>query len=246
MNYLVISLLLGLAAGAANLFGGAIVTARAWSRPFLDAFVALGSGFMLATVLIEMVPESLHLAPASAPLLIVAGYFIVHFFEHAWPGHFHFGEETHAEEFLNAHVADTALGGLLIHTFLDGVAMASGFIISTWLGVIIFGATIIHNIPEGFTISSIMVAARRSRKAGLWGAGALGISRIAGILVMGLMARYASYGLAVSAGVTLYVAASDLIPEVNKRHGLKVALTVAAGVVLVILLRWLLLPTLGE
>lgn len=246
MNYLVLSLLLGVVAGAANLFGGAIVSARAWSRPFLDAFVALGSGFMVATALVEMVPESLRLAPVSAPLLIVAGYFIVHLFEHAWPAHFHFGEETHAEEFLHRGVAETALGGLLIHTFLDGVAMASGFIISTWLGIIVFGATIIHNIPEGFTISSVMVAARRSRKAGLWAAGALGISRLAGILAMGLLARFAPYGLALSAGVTLYVAASDLIPEVNKRRGLKVALTVAAGVILVVLLRWLLLPALGH
>lgn len=239
MNYLWISLALGVVAGLANLFGGAIVTARAWSRTFLTYFIALGSGFMLATALTEMVPESLRLAAAEAPLLILLGYFIVHIFEHSWPAHFHFGEETHADEFLNTSVAYTALGGLTIHTFFDGVSIASGFIISDWLGTVISGAVVLHNIPEGFTIASIMSAARKGRGAGLWAAGLLGLSRILGILAMALAHRFVNYGLAVSAGVTLYVAASDLIPEVNKNPGPRIALTVAAGVAMVILLRWL-------
>ncbi len=237
MNYLWITLALGAVAGFANLFGGAIVTARPWSRTFLTYFIALGSGFMLATAITEMVPESLRLASSRAPLLILLGYFIVHIFEHSWPAHFHFGEETHDEEFLNSSVAYTALSGLTIHTFFDGVSIASGFLISNWLGAVIFGAVIIHNIPEGFTIASVMTAAKKSRRAGLWSAAVLGISRILGILAMALAHRFVSYGLAISAGVTIYVAASDLIPEVNKLPGPKIALTVAAGVALVLLLR---------
>jgi zinc transporter ZupT len=245
MSYLWISLALGVVAGLANLFGGAIVSARAWSRTFLTYFIALGSGFMLATALTEMVPESVRLAKSAAPLLILLGYFIVHVFEHSWPAHFHFGEETHADEFLNPSVAYTALGGLTIHTFFDGVSIASGFMISTWLGTVIFGAVILHNVPEGFTIASVMTAARKSRSAGLWAAGVLGVSRILGILAMALAHRFVNYGLALSAGVTLYVAASDLIPEVSKNPGPKIALTVAAGVGLVILLRLLFFGYIG-
>jgi zinc transporter ZupT len=239
MTYLWISLILGVVAGLANLFGGAIVSARPWSRTFLTYFIALGSGFMLATAITEMVPESLRLAPSAGPLLILAGYFIVHIFEHSWPAHFHFGEETHHDEFLNPSVAYTALGGLTIHTFFDGVSIASGFLISNWLGMVIFGAVILHNIPEGFTIASVMTAAKKGRNAGMWAAAVLGISRILGILAMALAQRFVSYGLALSAGVTIYVAASDLIPEVNKRPGPKIALTVAAGVAMVLLLRFL-------
>jgi ZIP family zinc transporter/zinc and cadmium transporter len=239
MSYLWISLALGVVAGLANLLGGAIVSARPWSRTFLTLFIALGSGFMLATALTEMVPESLRLAPASAPALILLGYFIVHFCEHTWPAHFHFGEETHTEEFLNPSVAYTALAGLLIHTFFDGVSITSGFLISPWLGTVISGAVILHNVPEGFTVASIMVAARRGRSAGVWAAGALGVSRIVGVLAMAVAHRWVHYGLALSAGVTLYVAASDLIPEVNKTPGLKIALTMALGVALVLVLRYL-------
>jgi zinc transporter ZupT len=243
MTYLWISLALGVVAGVANIFGAAIVSARAWSRTFLALFIALGSGFMLATVLTEMLPESLHLAPISAPILILLGYFIVHYFEHALPSHFHFGEETHPDEFLNPATAYTALSGLLIHTFFGGVSIASGFLLSPWLGTVIFGAVILHNVPEGFTISSIMVAARKSRAAGVWAAAALGASRILGILAMAVAHRWVSYGLALSAGVTLYVAASDLIPEVNKMPGVRVALTVGAGVVMMLLLRFLFFGT---
>ena len=239
MSYLGISLALALLAGLANLFGGAIVAARSWSRGFLSTFIALGSGFMLATVLTEMIPESLHLAPDLAPVLILVGYLVVQFFEHSVPAHFHFGEETHTSEFLHAHVAYTALGGLLIHTFFDGVAITAGFIVSTWLGIVISGAVIVHNIPEGFTIASIMSAAGKPRRAGLAAAAALGVSRIVGVFAMAAAHRGVRYGLALSAGVTLYVAASDLIPEVNKKPGHRVALTVAAGVALVVLLRLL-------
>jgi zinc and cadmium transporter len=237
MFYLWISLALGIVAGLANLFGGAIVSARPWSRSFLAYFIALGSGFMLAMVLTEMLPESFRLAPASAPALILVGYFIVHFFEHSMPKHFHFGEETHRDEFLDPTVAYTALGGLLIHTFFDGVAIASGFVISNWLGSIIFTATIIHNVPEGFTMSSIMLTAGKGRGAALGSAGALGVSRILGILALALAHRWVDYGLALSAGVTLYVAASDLIPEVNKMGRTRITVAVAAGVALVLILR---------
>lgn len=244
MSDLSITLALGVITGLANVFGGAIVSARPWSRAFLAYFIALGSGFMLATALTLMVPESLSQAPLQAPLLILLGYFIVHFFEHSWASHFHFGEETHFDAFLNPSAAYVALAGLLIHTFFDGVSMAAGFIISNWLGAIIFGAVILHNIPEGFTMASIMVAAQKGRRAGLWAATSLGISRILGILIMALARHWVSYGLSLSAGVTLYVAASDLIPEVNKKPDIKIALAVAAGVVLVVLLRLLYFPQL--
>jgi zinc transporter ZupT len=238
MSYLWISLALGVVAGLANLFGGAIVSARAWSRNFLAYFIALGAGFMLATVVAVMIPESFErLSPPFSALFILGGYFIVHIFEHSLPAHFHFGEETHADEFLNPRVAYAALGGLLTHTFFDGVCIACGFLISTWLGTVIFGAVVLHNVPEGFTMASIMVVAKRSRAAGMWAVTGLGVSRIVGILAMALAQRWVSYGLALSAGVTLYVASSDLIPEVNKMPGARFALTLAAGAGLVLLLR---------
>ncbi len=229
MSPIVISILLGLTAAAANIFGGAIIVQRNWERRYLRYFVALGAGFMLATAVVEMVPESIALRGKSAAFLILLGYLIIHFFEHTVTPHFHFGEETHRDEFMHSHRGFSVLLGLIIHTFFDGIAIASGFLVSNTLGWLIFFAVFLHKIPEGFTVSSVMLASGRSRGIA-WGASIiLGGATLAGVLTMALFRHHVSAGLPLSAGVTIYVAASDLIPEVNKEPAMKMALLVFVG-----------------
>lgn len=236
MNSIVLSLLLGLTASAANVFGGTIIVQRNWERRYLKYFVALGAGFMLATAIVEIFPASLELRGKEAAFLVLVGYLIIHFFEHTVTPHFHFGEETHEDQFLHAHKGYSVLLGLVIHTFFDGIAITSGFLISNWLGWIIFLAIFLHKIPEGFTISSVMLASGRSRGVA-WGASVLlGAATFAGVLVMAVLRREVSFGLPLSAGVTIYVAASDLMPEVNREPGAGMALTVFLGVGLLFVL----------
>lgn len=230
MNPILTSVALGLTAALANVFGGAIIVQKHWERRYLKYFVALGAGFMLATSLVEVVPESLRLGGKNAAFLILVGYLIIHFFEHTVTPHFHFGEETHENEFVHAHKSVSVVLGLTIHTFFDGVAIASGFLVSEWLGWLIFLAVFLHKIPEGFTVASVMLASGRSRMTA-WGASALlGAATLAGVLTMALFRHHVTAGLPLSAGVTIYVAASDLMPEVNKEPGVKMALVVFFGV----------------
>ena len=230
MNPVLLSLLLGITAAAANVFGGAIIVQKHWDRSYLKHFVALGAGFMLATAILEVFPASLELRGKSAAFLVLVGYLIIHFFEHTVTPHFHFGEETHKDEFVHTHKGYSVLLGLVIHTFFDGIAITSGFLVSNWLGWIIFLAIFLHKIPEGFTITSVMLASGQSRRIA-WGASVLlGAATFAGVLVMALLRREVSFGLPVSAGVTIYVAASDLMPEVNREPGAKMALVVFLGV----------------
>jgi len=239
MNPILISILLGLTAAAANGFGGAVIVQKNWERRYLRYFVALGAGFMLATALLEMAPESFRIAGDKAALMIVGGYFLVHLFEHTVTPHFHFGEETHHEEFVLARKGYSVLFGLMIHAFFDGIAIASGFLVSGWLGWIIFGAVFLHKIPEGFTAASVMIASGRSRKVA-WGASAiLGAATLAGVLAMALFSRSVIAGLPLSAGVTLYVAASDLMPEVNREPGIGMAVLVFIGAGILLLLQYL-------
>jgi len=236
MNPILTSVLLGLTAAAANVFGGAIIVQRHWERRYLRYFVALGAGFMLATALVEMIPQSLSLRGNAAALLVLIGYLIIHFFEHTVTPHFHFGEETHHDEFRHSHNSYSVLLGLIIHTFFDGIAIASGFLVSHWLGWLIFLAIFLHKIPEGFTVSSVMLASGRSR-ASAWGASViLGASTLAGVLTMALFRHHVGAGLPLSAGVTIYVAASDLVPEVNKEPAMKMALLVFVGAAIFLVL----------
>jgi zinc and cadmium transporter len=230
MHPIALSLLLGITAAVANVLGGAIIVQRHWEHAYLKYFVALGAGFMLATALVEVFPASLELRGKDAAFLVLLGYLIIHFFEHTVTPHFHFGEETHKEQFAHGHRGYSVLIGLVIHTFFDGIAIASGFLVSNRLGWIIFVAIFLHKIPEGFTVASVMLAGGQSRRLA-WGASALlGAATFAGVLTMAVLHRQVSFGLPLSAGVTIYVAASDLIPEVNREPGAKVALVVFLGV----------------
>src|SRR6185503_11650159 len=152
------------------------------------------------------------------------------FFEHTITPHFHFGEETHADEFVARHKGFSVLFGLVIHTFFDGIAIASGFIVSSWLGWIIFLAIFLHKIPEGFTVASVMLASGHSRVQA-WGSSVLlGAATLAGVLTVAVFQQSVNEGLPLSAGVTLYVAASDLMPEVNREPGVRMPALVFLGV----------------
>jgi zinc and cadmium transporter len=230
MNPVLTAVLLGLTAAAANVFGGAIIVQKNWERRYLRYFVALGAGFMLSTALVEVVPTSLELGGRYAAFLILLGYLIIHFFEHTVTPHFHFGEETHEDEFVHPHKGFSVLIGLIIHTFFDGIAIAAGFLVSNWLGWIIFLAVFLHKVPEGFTVSSVMLASGRSRSFAWIASVFLGAATVAGVLTMAVFRHQVSAGLPLAAGVTIYVAASDLIPEVNKEPGVGMALVVFLGV----------------
>jgi zinc transporter ZupT len=234
------SIILGTIAALADIAGGLVLVRARGVERYLRYFVALGAGFLMATALLEMTPESLRLNARLAPALIMLGYCVMHLLEHTINAHFHFGEETHRGEFVSARTGYSVLGGLSVHALFDGVAIGSGFALSNWLGWVIFLAILLHKAPEGFTMASVMLASGRSRRTAFWSAVALAGATLVGVLVIQLVPSWVPYGLPVSAGVALYVAATDLVPEVNREPGIRMALVFFAGVGGFLLLRMLL------
>src|SRR2546425_4786306 len=228
---------LGLVAAAGNLVGGYFVVRRDWPRKFLQYFLALGAGYMLAVAFIDIIPESVRLSGESALLYVLIGYFIVHLFEHTVAPHFHFGEETHCEEVSHQHARTTVLLGLTIHTFFDGVAIAAGFLVSTWLGAVIFVAVFLHKLPEGFTVASMVLASGQSRKSAIRAAATLGGATLLGVALTSVFQAQLQYSLPLAGGVTVYVAGTDLLPEVNREPNWRIALLVFAGVAMLLILR---------
>jgi ZIP family zinc transporter/zinc and cadmium transporter len=227
-----LSFVLGGIAGLADVMGGVLVAWRLrWDRTFLQYFLALGAGFMLAVAFLRMVPESLEKG-SHLYLYVLIGYFVVHLTEHTLTPHFHFGEEVHHDALVHPAVGYLGLAGLCIHTFFDGVAIASGFLVSRPLGFVLSGAVLLHKLPEGFAVGSLMLASGASRRAALLASGVLGLATIAGVVFLNVFTGIVGPALALSAGVTIYVAASDLIPEVNKERSWGVALAVFGGVLL--------------
>jgi zinc transporter ZupT len=254
-------LLFGLLAAGANVVGGLLLLksgAHRLGKRFLKYLVALGAGFMLAAIFIEILPETIAIwtettrgetaarAVVGAMTLLLGGYLSIQFFEHTLAPHFHFGEETHTESFMKPSAAYTAVGGLWIHTFFDGVSIASAFLVNFKVGILVFIAILLHKMPEGFTVASIMLASGRSAQKALIATGAIGAATLAGVVGVALldarMNNAIGYALPFSAGVTLYVAASDLIPEVNHKEERNptVSIVVFVGVALFYLLHKLI------
>src|SRR6266702_1492795 len=214
-------------AALGNVVGALAVTRRAARElALIEHFVAFGAGFMLAVAVVELLPEAFARSGAAAPALVLAGYLAVHFTQHTVTPHFHFGEETHA---VNRVAGSSAVVGLLLHTFFDGVAIASAFLVRPTLGVMVFIAIFLHKLPEGVTVSSLMLAGGRSGGQAIGAAAMLGGATLAGVVFTDQLSFLVVHGLALSAGVTIYVAASNLVPEFQGKHGWKLPGAFFAG-----------------
>ena len=219
-------------AALANVLGGLLLLVRPhWDWKVLRLTISFGAGYMLAAATLAMIPESLKLTD-QAPLFFLAGYLTIHFFEHTIVPHFHFGEETHSEVMVNPLVGISSIFGLSMHTLFDGLAIGSGFLISQKLGLLIFGAVVLHKLPEGFTVSSIMLASGRSRRSAILASGILAASTILGAVLISFFSHSVRYALPFSAGVTFYIAATDLVPIINESRGLSLSFVFFAGIVL--------------
>jgi zinc and cadmium transporter len=180
----------------------------------------------MAGPLVDLLPAAIAKSGTNGAIIALGAYVLVHLTQHTIGRHFHFGEETHQ---VSSMVSITALIGLLMHTFVDGVAVASGFGVSQGVGALVFVGVLLHKFPEGLAISSLFLAAGASRTRAVGAALALGLTTIAGVLLTDRIGLLREYGLAISAGVTLYVAASNLVPEFQDKPGLRIPMSFVAG-----------------
>ena len=130
----------------------------------------------------------------------------------------------------------SAVAGLFIHAFFDGFSISIGMQFNFLLGLLIFIAVLLHKIPEGLTIASIMMSATYPRKKvlyaifGIGGATLVGV--VAALFFSSADAKFTGIALSISAGTIVYVGASDLIPEINKSKDRIPPLVVFEGMLL--------------
>jgi zinc and cadmium transporter len=214
------ALLYALVAALGNVLGALAVTRRAaLGLRVIEHGVAFGAGFMLSVAIVEVLPEAFGRSGGAAPALVLGGYLAVHLTQHTVTPHLHFGEETHAVHRL---AGPSALVGMLLHTFFDGVAIASAFLVRPELGFMVFIAIFLHKLPEGVAISSLYLAVGGTTGQAVGAAAMLGAATLAGVVVTDHVSFLVRHGLALAAGVTLYVAASNLVPDFQGKRGWKV------------------------
>jgi zinc and cadmium transporter len=180
--------------------------------------IAFSAGTLLGGGLLHLLPEALEMLNVMAVFLTaIVGFslfFLVEKFLH-WH-HCHDEEEKCPHPFTYL-----ILFGDGIHNLLDGLAIAAAFLIDIRLGIITTLVIISHELPQELGNFAILIhGGIKKKKALLYNFLAQLTSVLGGILGFYLaeIFNFKPYMLAFAAGGFIYIAASDLIPEI-KREG---------------------------
>ena len=201
---------------------------RNWLDKVLFILISLSAGALLGDVFFHLLPEmvkergELTVTISSLVLLGIVGFFILEKFV-IW--HHHHSIETPDEHAHQRHGHDHSLGtmnliGDGLHNLLDGMIIGASFLISPVVGVGTTIAVILHEIPQEIGDFGVLIHGGFSRTKALLLNFLSALTAIAGAviaLLLGSVMQNATLFIApFAAGVFIYIAGSDLIPELHK------------------------------
>ena len=207
-------------------FAGAVTLA--FSSKTLDkvlhVLVGFSAGTLLAGAFFHLLAESLlEIETMPAFYLLFAGFILFFLVERLlhWH-HCHEGKcDAHAFSYL-------LLFGDAIHNFIDGLIIAAAFLVSPLLGTATTFAVISHELPQELGNFGVLVYAGFERKKALFYNFLAQLTSIAGGIIGFFFigtSGFSIYLLPFAAGGFIYIAASDLIPELHKETSLKKSLS---------------------
>ncbi|MHC5033474.1 MAG: ZIP family metal transporter [Planctomycetota bacterium] len=227
-------------AGAVTVAG--ILLLKAWHREalryshYINSFAA---GLILAAAISALLPRALSLNE-HAPLLCVAGFAAFLVLESFLV--MHSGAEVHYPQRTAAR-GMVYFWGLFIHSLLDGIIIAVGFAAGHRVGLMTSLAVIGHELPEGVTTFSLLLQKIEERRAlvmSLAVAVATPAGAVVGVAVLpALREGFVGAALAVVAGSFLYIAASDIVPEIREEKAIPNTAFLVAGIALLAILHHL-------
>ena len=181
--------------------------------------VSLAVGALLGDVFVHIIPEAYEAMgdPTSISFLLIGGILIFFILEKVLHWHHHTLE--HAEE--HAHpIGKMVLYGDGVHNFIDGLMVAASYMISVEVGVATTIAVILHEIPQEIGNFGVLIHAGYKTGKALWYNFLSALTAIAGALVAlvfgSITEEFALWLLPITAGGFIYIALSDLIPELHK------------------------------
>jgi len=182
--------------------------------------VSFSAGAMMGGAFFHIIPESIELLPGLQPFLIVligfSIFFLIEKILH-WRHCHTQGCAVHAFGYLNIY-------GDGIHNFIDGLIIATSFNVDIKLGIATTLAIILHEIPQEMGDFGVLIHAGFSKGKALFYNYLSAVLAIAGAIVgyfIGNTDSFSAYLLSFAAGGFLYIAATDLIPELKKETQLK-------------------------
>lgn len=202
-----------------SLIGIVFLFARRWSERWEVVLISFAAGVLLGAAFLDLMPEAVEQAAPGAHIFVAPlGAMIVFFLLERLLHGFHGHEDGHA----------VASGYLILvgdglHNFIDGVAIAVSFIAGPEVGVMTALAVTVHEIPQELADYGILIRARFTPRVALALNFASGLTALLGVgavfLFESFIATHIAWFMMTTAGMFVYIAASDLLPELHHTHG---------------------------
>lgn len=235
-------LIFGSLAGLATFVGIFLVVKKEkWVKNNLIYLLSFSAGILFSFSIMHLLPEAVRETKLGY-LWTLISFFTFYAIEHSLSIHnCQKGKECQPHETFTL----VSWMGLLIHSVIDGVVIGAGFEVSRTLGIFSTLAVLLHELPEGISTMSVMLYGGYSVKRAIikssWVAVATPIGALGTFfLLKNINTGFLGILLAVAAGSFLYVAASDLIPEIHKKSRWLNIFSTLLGVLLPIFVEMLL------
>lgn len=214
--------LFSLLSGVLSLAGGLLLLKRpALVRRFSIHFVSFAVGAFLGTAFLDILPEAFALAaerPESLFSFVLAGILLFFVLERLI---FRFHPHHHTDDGLEHHHATPILllVGDTLHNFIDGAVIALAFLTDISLGIITALAVAAHELPQEMSDFSVMLNHGWKKAKVFWAnvgsAFANLIGAVGAYLARDFLTPALAPLLAITAGIFIYIASADLIPELS-------------------------------
>ena len=188
------------------------------------ALVALSAGALIGGAFLHLIPEAVEKTEGlSVFIYVLVGFSLFYLIErflkwhhcHMNPGEC---EAHHTFRYMN-------LIGDAIHNFIDGMIIGSSFAVSLEIGLVTTTAVILHEIPQEMGDFGVLIHGGYSRAKALFYNLLISLTAILGVILVFFIENFVAnldvFLLPFAAGGFIYIAASDLIPELHKETSLK-------------------------
>ena len=205
----------------------------------LIILVSLSAGVLIGGAFIHLLPEAVEKAEGTDIFIVVLVGFVLFFIMEKvlhWR-HCHNGKcDVHSFHYMN-------LIGDSIHNFIDGLIIAASFIVSTPLGITTTIAIAAHEIPQEIGDFGVLVYGgfnmKRAVILNFTVALTVVIGGIVGYFISKSIENTVVFLLPFAAGGFIYIAATDLIPEIKKEIDIRKSMLTMGVFILGILIMWL-------
>jgi zinc and cadmium transporter len=204
-----------------SLLGALLLGQNALTNRLGRFILPFAVGTFLSVAFFELIPEALHESETWGPYAIAAGFLFFYVLSHIVRT-YHHHHDDHCQDEGTKAAASLVLTGDAIHNFADGIVIAAAFLVDPMVGVAATLGIALHEIPQEIAEYAILIRAGYSKtKAALYNLLSAS-SVILGVAIAYLSLSYAEGLLGIligiAAGNLLYIAASDVIPELHHDH----------------------------